>query len=104
MAKVDADEDPGLVRRSGILSLLVFVWWWAAGGGALIGSLLDERTNGAFLATVNQPWPEILDTVTEDLTTYQKSGDLPKEKFQAVDVTVVNAANASTITPSDKLG
>lgn len=67
-------------------------------------ALAQIQSGGAFLATVEQPWPQILDTVTEDLTTFQDSGDLPSEKFQAVDVTVVDAANASTITPSDKLG
>jgi ribose transport system substrate-binding protein len=67
-------------------------------------AIAQIQSGGAFLATVNQPWPEILDTVTGDLTTFQKDGTLPSEKFAAVDVTVVNAANASTITPSDKLG
>ncbi len=67
-------------------------------------ALAQIQSGGAFLATVNQPWPEILDTVTQDLTTFQKDGTLPSENFQAVDVTVVDAANASTITPSDKLG
>ena len=67
-------------------------------------ALAQIQSGGAFLATVNQPWPEILDTVTKDLTAFQKDGTLPSENFQAVDVTVVDAANASTITPSDKLG
>jgi ribose transport system substrate-binding protein len=67
-------------------------------------AIAQIQSGGAFLATVNQPWPEILDTVTEDMTTYQKSQELPKENFEAVDVTIVDAANAATITPSDKLG
>jgi ribose transport system substrate-binding protein len=67
-------------------------------------AIAQIQSGGAFLATVNQPWPEILDTVTEDLTTFQKDGKLPSENFEAVDITVVDAANASTITPSDKLG
>src|SRR3954454_8079454 len=67
-------------------------------------ALAQIQSGVAFLATVNQPWPEILDTVTQDLTPFQKDGTLPSENFQAVDVTVVDAANASTITPSDKLG
>jgi len=67
-------------------------------------AIAQIQSGGAFLATVNQPWPEILDTVTEDLTTFQKDGELPSENFDAVDITVVDAANASTITPSDKLG
>jgi ribose transport system substrate-binding protein len=66
-------------------------------------AIAQIQSGGAFLATVNQPWPEILDTVTEDLTTFQKDGTLPSENFEAVDVTVVNASNAATITPSDKL-
>jgi ribose transport system substrate-binding protein len=67
-------------------------------------AIAQIQSGGAFLATVNQPWPEILDTVTEDMTTYQKTQELPKENFEAVDVTIVDAANAATITPSDKLG
>jgi ribose transport system substrate-binding protein len=67
-------------------------------------AIAQIQTGGAFLATVNQPWPEILDTVIKDLTTFQKSGDLPAKKFEAVNVTIVTASNAATITPSDKLG
>jgi len=67
-------------------------------------ALAQIQSGGAFLATVNQPWPEILDTVTQDLTTFHQDGKLPSKKFEAVDVTIVNASNAATITPSDKLG
>lgn len=67
-------------------------------------ALAQIQSGGAFLATANQPWPEILDTLIEDVTTYQESQELPKENFQAEDVTIVNSSNASTITPSDKLG
>ena len=67
-------------------------------------AIAQIQSGGAFLATVNQPWPEILDTVTEDMTTYQETQELPEENFEAVDVTIVDAANAATITPSDKLG
>jgi ribose transport system substrate-binding protein len=67
-------------------------------------AIAQIQSGGAFLATVEQPWPQILDTVTGDLTTYQKTQKLPSKNFEAVDVTIVDAANAATITPSDKLG
>jgi ribose transport system substrate-binding protein len=67
-------------------------------------ALAQIQSGGAFLATANQPWPEILDMLMEDVTTYQESQELPEENFQAEDVTIVDSANASTITPSDKLG
>ncbi|MFS0734762.1 sugar ABC transporter substrate-binding protein [Microbacterium sp. 1P10UB] len=58
---------------------------------------------GAFLATVEQPWPSILDTVMEAVQAYQKDGTMPSSNFDAVATTLVDKANASTITPSDKL-
>jgi ribose transport system substrate-binding protein len=66
-------------------------------------AIAQIQSGGAFLATVNQPWPEILDMVTKDLTTYQKDHKLPSKKFEAVDVTIVDKSNAASITPSDKL-
>jgi ribose transport system substrate-binding protein len=42
--------------------------------------------------------------VVEQVTAYQESGELPSENYEAVSTTIVTAENASTITPSDKLG
>jgi ribose transport system substrate-binding protein len=66
-------------------------------------ALAQIQSGGAFLATANQPWPEILDTVIKDMTTYQKDNKKPSKNFDAVDVTIVDKANAASITPSDKL-
>jgi ribose transport system substrate-binding protein len=66
-------------------------------------AIAQIQSGGAFLATVNQPWPEILDKVMKDLTTYQKDHKLPSKKFEAVDVTIVEKSNAAGVTPSDKL-
>lgn len=61
------------------------------------------ESGGTFLATVEQPWPSILDTVIEAMVAYQESGTMPSSNFDAVATTLVDKANASTITPSDKL-
>ncbi|KJC64578.1 ribose transport system substrate-binding protein [Agreia bicolorata] len=61
------------------------------------------EAGGAFLATVEQPWPSILDSVMTAVQAYQKDGTLPSSNFEAVDTTLVDKANAATITPSDKL-
>jgi ABC-type sugar transport system substrate-binding protein len=61
------------------------------------------EAGGAFLATVEQPWPSIVDSVILAVQDYQKDGTLPSSNFEAVDTTLVNKANAATITPSDKL-
>jgi ribose transport system substrate-binding protein len=61
------------------------------------------EAEGAFLATVEQPWPSILDSVLEHVLAYQEDGTMPDENFEAVETTLVNKANAATITPSDKL-
>src|SRR3954451_7857067 len=74
------------------------------GSDATSEAIAQIQSGGAFLATVNQPWPEILDMVIKDLTTFHQDGKLPSKKFEAVDVTIVDASNAATITPSDKLG
>lgn len=58
---------------------------------------------GAFLATIEQPWPAILDTIIGDMVAYQKDGTLPAKNFVAVDATIVDVSNAATVTPSDKL-
>lgn len=61
------------------------------------------EAGGSFLATVEQPWPSILDSVIVAVQDYQKDGTMPSSNFEAVDTTLVDKANASTITPSDKL-
>lgn len=61
------------------------------------------EAQGAFLATVEQPWPSILDSLMEHVLAYQEDGTMPSENFEAVGTTLVTIDNASTITPSDKL-
>jgi ribose transport system substrate-binding protein len=61
------------------------------------------QAEGAFLATVEQPWPSILDSLMEHVLAYQEDGTMPDENFEAVATTLVNKANAADITPSDKL-
>lgn len=60
--------------------------------------------DGTMLATIEQPWPAINDEVILAMTEYQKSKTLPATNFKTVDTTLVNKANAATITPADKLG
>ncbi len=59
--------------------------------------------DGTMLATIEQPWPAINDEVMAAIVEYQKSKALPSVTFKTVDTTLVNKANAATITPSDKL-
>ncbi len=73
------------------------------GVDAVAEAIAQIQAGGAMLATVEQPWPSILDMVIEEMVAYQESGDLPAENFQAVDTTLVNADNAADITPSDQL-
>jgi ribose transport system substrate-binding protein len=61
------------------------------------------QSGGAFLATIEQPWPSILDTLMTAMTAYQKDGTLPDKNFEAVETTLVTSDNAADITPSDKL-
>ena len=61
------------------------------------------EAQGAFLATVEQPWPSILDSLLEHVLAYQEDGTMPDSNFEAVGTTLVTIDNASTITPSDKL-
>ncbi|MDY0829789.1 sugar ABC transporter substrate-binding protein [Microbacterium sp. BG28] len=62
------------------------------------------KAGGPFLATIEQPWPSILDTVVGDIEAYRKDGTLPSSRFDAVATTLVTVDNADSITPSDKLG
>jgi ribose transport system substrate-binding protein len=73
------------------------------GSDATSEAIAEIEAGGAFLATVNQPWPEVLDSVWGDIVAYQKDGSLPKKNYEAVDTTIVDASNAASITPSDKL-
>jgi len=61
------------------------------------------EAQGAFLATVEQPWPSILDSLLEHVLAYQEDGTMPATNFEAVGTTLVTIANAASITPSDKL-
>ncbi len=61
------------------------------------------EAEGAFLATVEQPWPSILDSLMEHVLAYEADGTMPETNFEAVGTTLVTIANAATITPSDKL-
>ncbi|QIG39145.1 sugar ABC transporter substrate-binding protein [Microbacterium sp. 4R-513] len=67
-------------------------------------ALAGIEAGGPFLATIEQPWPSILDSVIEDMKAYQKDGTKPSENFEAVKTTLVDKSNAADITPSDKLG
>jgi ABC-type sugar transport system substrate-binding protein len=66
-------------------------------------ALAEITAGGNFLATIEQPWPAILDTVIGYILTYQKDGSLPSTNFETVGTTLVNKVNAGKITPSDKL-
>lgn len=74
------------------------------GVDALAETLSSIESGGSMLATVEQPWPDILDQVIDAMTAYQKDGTKPSETFVAVDTTLVTKDNAADITPSDKLG
>jgi len=62
------------------------------------------QSEGAFLATIEQPWPSILDSVMEHIIAFQEDGTLPDSNYEAVDTTLVTIDNAADITPSDQLG
>ena len=66
-------------------------------------AIAEITAGGNFLATIEQPWPAILDTVIGYIVTYQKDGSLPATNFETVGTTLVNKVNAAKITPSDKL-
>jgi ABC-type sugar transport system substrate-binding protein len=66
-------------------------------------AIAEITAGGNFLATIEQPWPAILDTVIGYIVTYQKDGSLPSTNFETVGTTLVNKVNAAKITPSDKL-
>lgn len=66
-------------------------------------AIAEITAGGNFMATIEQPWPAILDTVIGYIVTYQKDGSLPSTNFETVSTTLVDKVNAAKITPSDKL-
>ncbi|MFE1646593.1 sugar ABC transporter substrate-binding protein [Microbacterium sp. P01] len=73
------------------------------GVDALAETLASIEAGGNMLATVDQPWPQVLDMLITDVEAYQADGTMPAENFVAVDVTLVTKDNAADTTPSDKL-
>ncbi|WP_136710053.1 sugar ABC transporter substrate-binding protein [Agromyces sp. H66] len=73
------------------------------GVDAVSEAIAQIQAGGAMLATVEQPWPSILDQVIAAMVAYQEDGTLPDENFEAAATTLVTAENAADITPSDKL-
>lgn len=73
------------------------------GVDALAETLASIQKGGNMLATIDQPWPTVLDMLVKDVQAYQKDGTMPAKNFVAVDVTLVTVDNAATTTPSDKL-
>lgn len=67
-------------------------------------AIAQIKAGGNFLATIEQPWPKILDKLVQNVSAYQKDRTMPKTKFEADETTLVDSSNAATITPSDKLG
>lgn len=67
-------------------------------------AIAEIQAGGAFLATIEQPWPSILDTLVQDIEAFRADGTLPTEKFRAVETVLVTTDNAADITPSDQLG
>jgi ABC-type sugar transport system substrate-binding protein len=67
-------------------------------------ALAGIQAGGPFLATIEQPWPAILDSVMKEIIAYQEDGTMPAKNFEAVETTLVDKTNAADITPSDKLG
>lgn len=73
------------------------------GSDATSEAIAQIENGDTFVATANQPWPSVLDTVIKDMVTYQKTHKLPAKNYQAVPTTIVDKSNAASITPSDKL-
>lgn len=67
-------------------------------------AITEIQAGGAFIATIAQPWPEILDTIVEAINAFRADGTLPAKNFVEIDTTLVTVENAADITPSDKLG
>ena len=73
------------------------------GVDALSETLAAIEKGGNMLATIDQPWPLVLDMLIKDVEAFQKDGTMPAESFVDVDVTLVTKENAAKTTPSDKL-
>ncbi|MFT4306513.1 MAG: sugar ABC transporter substrate-binding protein [Microbacterium sp.] len=73
------------------------------GVDALAETLSSIESGGNMLATVDQPWPSIVDSLWTYVQAYVADGTLPSTDFSAVDVTLVTEDNAATTTPSDQL-
>ncbi len=73
------------------------------GVDALSETLAAIEKGGNMLATIDQPWPVVLDMLIKDVVAFQKDGTLPAKDFVDVDVTLVTKENAADTTPSDKL-
>ena len=73
------------------------------GVDALAETLAAIEKGGNMLATIDQPWPLVLDMLLKDVKAYQADGTMPAEGFVDVDVTLVTKENAADTTPSDQL-
>ena len=73
------------------------------GVDALSETLAAIEKGGNMLATIDQPWPLVLDMLIKDVVAFQEDGTLPAKDFVDVDVTLVTKENAADTTPSDKL-
>lgn len=74
------------------------------GVDAVSESIAAIEAEGAFLATIEQPWPSILAEVVDAIEEYRATGELPASNYKAVGTVLVTKANAKDITPSDQLG
>jgi ribose transport system substrate-binding protein len=74
------------------------------GVDAVSESIAAIEAEGSFLATIEQPWPSILDDVVAAIEAYRADGSLPSSNYEAVATVLVTKENAKDITPSDQLG
>ena len=74
------------------------------GVDAVSESIAAIEAEGSFLATIEQPWPSILDDVVAAIEAYRADGTMPSTNYEAVATVLVNKTNAKDITPSDQLG
>ena len=74
------------------------------GVDAVSESIAAIEAEGSFLATIEQPWPSILDEVIAAIEAYRADGTMPSSNYKAVATVLVTKDNAADITPSDQLG
>jgi ribose transport system substrate-binding protein len=74
------------------------------GVDAVSESIAAIEADGAFLATIEQPWPSILDDVVAAIEAYRGDGSMPSSNYEAVATVLVTKKNAADITPSDQRG